>query len=429
MKEAFVQYVWEKQLFVTPFLKTEQKQEIKVLHPGQWSTLAGPDFFNAQVSIDGQVWAGNIEVHLHSSDWYRHHHERDVRYDNVILHVVWEYDTPVFNSQGVEVPTLVVSPYIQPDILTQTERLFAPKSTINCQTLLKDSLSPIDWYKWKETLYVERLEDKAIQVQLFLEETKGDWNQVLWCMLAKSFGLNINGEVFFSLAKALSIQILLKEGGELSNIEALLFGMAGFLNAEQSELLDCYYWDLVKRWQLYQHKYQLQERKVQELHFFKLRPINFPTIRLAQLAWWFYHQKYRFATLLQLRDVVDLKQILQADVSEYWQVHYTFGKEGKRSSKKLSNAFQELLLLNTVIPIQYVFAKHKGSFDEMDRIVEMSTKLQVESNAITTLFQKEEVLLEHAFDSQAIIQLNKKYCVRNKCLSCAVGLAILNKKN
>lgn len=429
MKEAFVQYVWEKQLFTTPCLQTIQKQEIRVIYPGQWSTLAGPDFFNAQVSIEGQVWAGNVEIHLQSSDWFRHHHEQDSRYDNVILHVVWEYDTPVFNSRGEEIPTLVVATYVQSSILNQRERLFTPKATINCQSLVKESLSPIAWLKWKETLYVERLEDKAIKIQLLLQETTNDWNQVLWCFLAKNFGLNINGEAFLSIAKALPIQILLKEGDELLHIEALLFGMAGFLKEDQEEILDRYYWDLVKRWKFYQQKYQLQERNAKELHFFKLRPINFPTIRLAQLAYWFYHQKYNFAVLLQARDSKELKQMLQADVSPYWQEHYMFGKEGKRTTKRLSNTFQELVLLNTIIPMQYVFACHKGSIEDVERIIEMSRRLKMESNAITTLFQKEGVSLESAFDSQAMIHLNKNYCVMNKCLSCSVGLAILNKKN
>ena len=429
MKEAFVQYVWEKQLFTTPFLQTIQKQEIKVIHPGRWSALAGPDFFNAQLALDGQVWAGNIEVHLQSSDWYRHNHERDARYDNVILHVVWEYDTPVFNLRGEEVPTLVVSDYVQPSVLNRTEQLFAPKTTINCQTLLRDSLSPIAWYKWKETLYIERLEEKAVGIQELLKATTGDWNQVLIALLAKSFGLNINGEAFFSIAKALPIQILRREGEALLNIEALFFGMAGFLNEQQHQLPDRYYRDLVQRWTFYQQKYQLQQRALQELHFFKLRPSNFPTIRLAQFAAWFYQHQYQLSALLHTQEVNRLKELLQSTVSEYWQTHYTFGKEGKRSPKKLSAAFQELILLNTIIPIQYVFACHQGREDTIERIIEMSTKLKAESNAIIALFQKEGVYLEHAFDSQALLQLNKKYCMWNKCLSCAVGMAILNKKN
>lgn len=428
MKEAFVQYVWEKQLFTTPFLQTIQKQAIKVIHPGQWSTLAGPDFFNAQLSLDGQVWAGNIEVHLQSSDWYRHHHERDGRYDNVILHVVWEYDTPVYNSRGGEVPTLVVLPYVQPSILEQTERLFTPKETLNCQNLLQDSLSPMAWYKWKERLYIERLDEKAAKIQALVEETAGNWNQVLLCLLAKNFGLNINGEVFYAILKALPIQILWKEGGTLQNIEALLFGMAGFLN-EQQQVPDRYYSDLALQWNFYKQKYQLQERSLQELHFFKLRPTNFPTIRLAQFAAWFYQHQYQLFALLQLQEVAQLKDLLQAEVSAYWQTHYTFGKIGKRSAKKMTPSFQELLLLNTIIPMQYVFACHHGRMEDIEEIIDMSTKLKAESNAITALYQNEGMCLEHAFDSQALLQLNKKYCVWNKCLSCAVGMAILNKKN
>lgn len=429
MKEAFVQYVWDKQLFVTRSFRTEQNHAIEVIHSGQWSTLAGPDFFNAKLRIDEQVWAGNVEVHLCSSDWYRHNHEKDPRYDNVILHVVWEYDTPVFNSKGAEIPTLVVAKYIQAEIVSRCEQLFAPKATINCQTLLKDAVSPIVWQKWKETLYIERLENKTKAIEKLLTETAYNWNQVLFCFIAKSFGLNTNGDSFFELAKALPLQIVLKEGGELINIEALLFGMAGFLKGEEQEIVDMYYWNLVKRWTFYRHKYQLQERNNGEIHFFKLRPTNFPTIRLAQLASWLYHQKYRFNEVLDARDLSTLANLLHAEVSVYWEKHYTFKKESKRTSKKLTPAFQELLILNTIIPMQYAWASHKGNLEEAESSMEMSMQLKAESNHIITLFKQEGVKIEHAFDSQAILQLKKQYCTVNKCLSCAIGKAILNKKD
>lgn len=428
MKEAFVQYVWNKQLFTTLSLYTAQHHALAVLHPGQWSTLAGPDFFNAQVVIDGLLWVGNVEVHLQSSDWYRHHHEKDARYDNVILHVVWDYDIPVFNSKGSEIPTLVVVHYVQKEAVQQMEKLVAPKSTINCQTLLKNTLSPIEWHKWKEVLYIERLEDKAKQIQQLLEETTHNWNQVLFCLVAKSFGLNINGEAFFEMAKALPIQILLKEATELINIEALFFGMAGFLKNDE-EILDRYYWDLVERWTFYQHKYQLQARSSTSMHFFKLRPPNFPTIRLAQLASWFFNQKYAFTQLLDTKERSSLLLLVQAEVSPYWETHYTFEKESKPRKKVLSLAFQELLLLNTIIPMQYVWVCYKNREEEVERITAISAELKAETNAVVTLFEREGVAVENAFDSQALIQLKKTYCNANKCLSCAVGRSIVNKKN
>jgi len=428
MKEAFVQYVWYKQLFTTLSLYTAQHHTLVILHPGQWSTLAGPDFFNAKVAIDGLLWVGNVEVHLQSSDWYRHHHEKDSRYDNVILHVVWDYDIPVFNSKGGEIPTLVVAHYVQKEAIQQSEKLFAPKSTINCQTLLKDTLSPIEWYKWKEVLYMERLENKGKQIKQLLDETTYNWNQVLFCLVAKSFGMNINGDAFFEMAKALPIPILLKEGTELMNIEALFFGMAGFLQNEE-EILDRYYWNLVERWNFYQHKYQLHPKNSTSMHFFKLRPPNFPTIRLAQLAWWFFNQQYEFTQLLYTKERSNLLLLLQAEVSPYWETHYTFYKESKPRKKVLSPVFQELLLVNTIIPMQYVWACSKDLEEEVERITALSVELKAETNGVVSLFEQEGVTVENAFDSQALIQLKKTYCNTNKCLSCAVGRSILNKKN
>lgn len=428
MKEAFVQYVWEKQLFVTLTMYTEQKHTLSVIHTGQWSTLAGPDFFYAQILLDGQRWAGNVEVHLQSSDWYRHHHERDSRYDNVILHVVWEYDTPVYNSRGSEIPTLVVAKYVQTGVIQRAEELFAPKSTINCQRLLKNALTPVYWHKWMETLYVERLQDKTLQIEQLLQETTFNWNQVLLCLVAKSFGLNMNGDAFFDLAKALPIQLLFKEGDELINIEALFFGMAGFLN-EDNDRIDRYYEELVKRWKFYQHKYQLLPRNDKAMHFFKLRPANFPTIRLAQLSSWFFYQKHNFYQLWESRDQSTLLKLVDATVSPYWETHYTFDKQSKPHKKRLTLAFKELVLLNTIIPLQYVWASYKNAVDDVERIIEMSSFLQAESNAITDLFKREGVEIQNANDSQAIIQLKKKYCDLNRCLSCAIGMAILNKKN
>ncbi|MDM1407719.1 DUF2851 family protein [Myroides sp. DF42-4-2] len=428
MKEAFVQYVWNKQLFTTLTMRTAQQHLVTVQHPGQWSSLAGPDFFYAQITLDGQRWIGNVEVHLQSSDWYRHHHQNDARYDNVILHVVWDYDMPVFNSKGSEIPTLVVADYVQKQVMYQVEKLLAPKTTINCQTLLKDTLTPIEWSKWKETLYIERLQDKAKQIEQLLQETTYNWNQVLFCLVAKSFGLNVNGDAFFEMAKALPIQILLKEGEELMAIEALFFGMAGLLQ-EEEEVVDRYYWDLVGRWRFYQHKYQLQARSPTTMHFFKLRPPNFPTIRLAQLASWFFKHKYQLGQLLETRGRSHLQHLVQAEVSPYWETHYTFYKESKPQKKEVTLAFQELLLLNTVIPMQYVWACHKNREEEVENITALSAELKAESNAIVALFEREDVVIDNAFDSQALIQLKKTYCDVNKCLSCAIGRAILNKKN
>ncbi len=427
MRESFVQYVWNKQLFNTLNLQTEQGESISVFHPGSWSTQAGPDFFNAKLEIDNQLWAGNVEVHLKSSDWYVHNHEKDSNYNNVILHVVWEYDTPVFNSLGKELSTLVVSKFVKQDVLIRSEELFAPKSTINCQGSIGAFAEKIEWTKWKETLYFERLENKAKSIQLLLEETNNNWLQVLFCFIAKSYGLNINGEVFYQIAKALPIQVILKEGDKLEKIEALLFGLSGLLTETNFEE-DAYYNQQQKQWNFYKHKYNLIERSKSELQFFKLRPINFPTIRLSQLANWLNVNKYILGDLLVVTDKDKLMSLLASEVSLYWETHYTFSKESKKIKKTLSKSFLELLLLNTIIPIQYAYALHNGLHNELEHIVDLATQLSTEENAIIDIFRKEGIAVNNAFDSQALLQLKKMYCTNNKCLYCAVGTSLLRKK-
>lgn len=427
MKEAFVQYIWDKQLFNTIDLKTEQGEAVKVVSPGTWSAQAGPDFFNAKLEINHQLWAGNVEVHLKSSDWYAHHHEKDPKYNNVILHVVWEYDTPVFNSPGNELATLVVSKFVRKDILARSQELFAPKSTINCRGRIEKLTHEIEWMKWKETLYFERLAMKANVVQLLLKETNNNWLQVLFCFIAKSYGLNSNGEVFYQIAKSLPIQIVLKEGEKQEVIEALLFGLAGLLTDDAVDK-DFYYKEQKKLWDFYKYKYNLIERSKTELQFFKLRPINFPTIRLSQLANWLHKNKYKLNVLLVESDKDKLMSLLTSEVSLYWQTHYTFAKESKKTSKSLSLSFRELLLLNTIIPIQYTYAISKGLDDKVEHIVDVANQLSAEQNAIIELFKNEGVAVNNAFDSQALLQLKKLYCVYNKCLSCVIGRSLLSEK-
>ncbi len=426
MKESFVQYVWNKQLFDTLELQTEQGETVKVVSPGTWSTQAGPDFFNAKLEINHQLWAGNVEVHLKSSDWYAHHHEKDPKYNNVILHVVWEYDTPVFNSPGRELATLVISKFVRKDILARSTQLFSPKSTINCQGSIGKFTHEIEWIKWKETLYFERLEMKVKAIQLLLEETNNNWVQVLFCFIAKSYGLNSNGEVFYQIAKSLPIQVVLKEGEKLEVIEALLFGLAGLL-ADEAINRDFYYKEQKKLWDFYKYKYNLTERSKTELQFFKLRPINFPTIRLSQLANWLYNNKYKLNELLIVSDKEMLMSLLKSEVGSYWQTHYTFTKESKKVAKSLSSSFRELLLLNTIIPIQYTYAISKGLHDKVECIVELASQLSAEENTIIELFKGEGVAVNNAFDSQALLQLKKMYCTNNKCLSCMIGTSLLRK--
>ena len=419
MKEDFLHYLWRFKKFETLHLKTTQNEPLIIIKTGDYLELSGPDFFNAQIQIGDQKWAGNIEIHLKSSDWYIHGHEKDRAYDNVILHVVWEHDTEVFRMNNTLIPVLVLKDYTSLDILSNYNALLAPKHWICCE---KD-ISKMDQFvfkNWQERLFFERLERKSAFIFDLFEERNQDWEAVLFCLLAKNFGLNTNGNSFLQMAKSIPFSIIRKEGFETENIEALFFGTIGLLDLEKE---DVYFTDLRIRYYYLLNKYQLTKPHIDPVQFFKHRPDNFPTIRLSQLAN-LYKEQNLFSKIIRKQSVEEVCQLLNVSASLYWQNHYQFDRESPKKSKKLSHAFIDLLIINTIIPLQFAYASSVGE-SVVEDLIAFMYQVSPEKNAIVTKFNSFDIRAKNAFETQTLLELKNEYCNQKGCLKCALGLELL----
>jgi len=423
MKEDLLHYLWQYKLFYTTSLKTTNGACLELVSVGSPNEKSGPDFFNAQLRIADQLWAGNVEIHIKSSDWYVHHHEEDVAYDNVILHVVWEHDVEVFTSENSAIPTLELQGLVSKELLESYRKLFSKQQKwINCE---KD-ISTVDAFVveyWKERLYFERLEKKAIAIEQLLVASKYNWEAVLFQLLAKNFGLNVNGTAFFEMAKQLDFSIIRKESYHLINLESLFFGQLGMLEGGED---DTYCNQLQKEYAYQQKKYNLNREGIATVEYFRLRPSNFPTIRIAQLASLYASQQNLFSKLMSLTTVNEFYDLLVIVTSDYWNTHYTFGKESIKKNKKLTKSFIDLLLINTILPLKFVYLKVYDKF-ESSEFIYLIQQLKSEKNGVIDHFNTLKIKSKNAFDSQALLQLKNEYCTSQKCLQCAIGSYLLRK--
>jgi hypothetical protein len=422
MKEDFLHHLWKFKKFDTLNLKTFNGEEITIINVGQYLELAGPDFFNAQITIGNQKWAGNVEIHLKSSDWYVHHHERDEAYENVILHVVWEHDTEIFRKNNSEIQVLELKKYVDPATIANYQSLISPKSWIFCEKQLKE-MDEFVINNWLERLFFERLERKSKPIFELLEQTNHDWEAVLFCLLAKNFGLNTNGEIFLKIAQSIPFSIIRKESFEVENLEALLLGNSGLLDSEKE---DTYFKDLKFRYFYLLHKYQLEKKILEPVQFFKHRPDNFPTIRLSQLANLYHSQQNLFSKISTSNSVTTIYETFDVSASDYWQNHYQFDKESPKKKKKLSKSFIDLIIINTIIPLQFAYAKSQGKEISED-LIQLLNEVAPEKNAIMDKFSSFGIKSKNAFESQSLLQLKNEYCNKSRCLECAIGMELLKK--
>ncbi|NNC49196.1 MAG: DUF2851 family protein [Flaviramulus sp.] len=423
MQEDFLHYIWKHKKFQINNLKTTNDETILVSLVGQHNLNSGPDFFNAQLKIGEQLWAGNVEIHVKSSDWFVHNHEQDKAYDNVILHVVWEHDTEVFRKDNTPIPTIQIKEFIDASVLNNYVKLFSKQNKwINCE----NDFASVDEFllkNWFERLYLERLEQKVNTITALLKNSKNDWEAVLFYMLAKNFGLKVNGDSFFSLAQSIDFSIIRKLQPNQQLLEALFLGQGGYLD---QDIEDGYFFSLEKDYLFLKQKFKLENKQVLPLQFFRLRPSNFPTIRLSQLASLYNEQKNLFSKILETNTIEDFYDLFKVSASSFWKTHYTFQKESKLSSKILTKSFIDLLLINTIIPIKFCYAKQKGETID-DDIIKLSNTIKSEKNSIISAFNNLKKVSNSSLDSQSLIQLNTNYCKTNKCLKCAIGNAVLNK--
>lgn len=423
MKEDLLHYIWKYKKFPLSTLSTTAGHDVTVQNSGTHNHLSGPDFFNASVVVDDQLWAGNVEIHIKSSDWYAHGHETDTNYDNVILHVVWEEDMSVFRSDGSEIPTLELKNHISKELLLNYKKLFEqkPNTFINCGKDIT-TISTFSFNNWKERLYFERLEHKAEVIFKLLKESKNDWEKVLFVLLLKNFGSKINGDVFYELGSYIDFSIIRKLQNKPKELEALLFGLSGLLE----EQTDAYQSELRAIYDFLCHKYQIEKPEFLKVQFFKLRPSNFPTIRLSQFSQLYASIHSLFLNVVQ-NDQTDLYNVFSLKTSPYWETHYTFGKASKIRSKKTSKKFIDLLIINTILPLRFCYLKHRGVVIS-DTFTTPILNIAAENNSIIKNYQDLGVLVENGKDSQSLLELYTNYCVKNKCLECAIGAKLLTLK-
>ena len=423
MNEDFLHYVWLYKMFSKVDFKTTGNEHLSIIKSGLHNKNAGPDFLNAQLKIDGQTWIGNVEIHLKASDWYMHNHEKDLNYDAVILHVVWENDVAIYMKNNKPIPTLVLKNFIDETILNKYKNLFlAPTTWLPC----KNAISTVDKFifnNWKERLFFDRLERKSEEINTLLQQENNNFEAVLFQLLIKNFGLKVNGNSFLRLAQSVDYSVIKKLSFHTNQLAALLFGQAGFLEEETE---DKYQKELRKEYDYLKHKFKLNHIPKNEFSFFRMRPNNFPTIRIAQLVALFHKHQNLFSKLIAIDNLEEFYEIFTVVVNPFWQTHYNFDSISKKSSKKITTSFIDLLIINTIIPLKFLFQKSRGEVHEEFFLV-LLKKMKPEKNSIISKFSEIGVSSKNAFDTQALLELKNNYCAPKRCVECAIGNTILKR--
>lgn len=419
MKESILHYIWQQKLFTAHSLHTTEGEAVEVIDVGKLNTDAGPDFFNAKVRIGNTLWAGNVEIHTRASEWYKHNHQHDKAYDSVILHVVKYADASVSRSDGEKIPQLELVYPVR--IEENYEKLISGQKWISCSDKIAD-IPAIFIQSWETALLTERLEQKMNAIQQLLNGNNQHWEEAFYIILARSFGFGANSQAFEMLAKSLPLTALAKHKNHLFQIEALLFGQAGFLD---DELLDEYGLQLKKEYDFLKIKFSLRPINVEQWRLLRLRPDNFPQIRIAQFAALIHGSTKLFSRILERPELEYLNGILKTEPSDYWKTHYLFGHESPQKSKKLGKDSINSILINTIVPFLFCYATQKGNQDLKDKSIQLLEQIPAEKNTIVIGWQNIGLKVENAFESQALLQLKKRYCDEKKCLRCRIGHKVL----
>jgi hypothetical protein len=423
MKEDFLHYVWKYKVFSQVDFKTTNKEPLTILKSGLHNKNAGPDFLNAQLKIEGQIWIGNVEMHTKASDWYLHNHEMDENYDAVILHVVWENDAVIFMKNNKPLPTFVLKDFVDASVLNNYRKLFLiPTNWIPC----KDAIVTVDEFtfsNWKERLFFERLERKSNEISGLLQQENNNFEAVLFQLLAKNFGLKVNAGAFLRLAQSIGFYIIQKVGFHENQFAALLFGQAGFL---EEEIEDEYYQQLKREYSYLKHKFKLNAISKNEFSFFRMRPNNFPTIRIAQLVSLFNTHQNLFSKLMAINNLKDFHELFAVEIHPFWKTHYNFEAISKPSPKKLTSSFVDLLIINTIIPLKFLYEKSRGEMNTPS-FLKLLKNIKSEKNNVISKFSEIGVGAKNAFETQALLELKNKYCAPKRCLECAIGNTLLKR--
>lgn len=421
MTEDFLHYVWKGSNFNTPTLKGLKGEIIEIIRPGEHNTDAGPDFSNALIRVNEQLWAGNVEIHVRSSDWNKHGHQNDKAYQNVILHVVYEHDKEVqlFNGKD-RVPTLVIEDRFDENLYWKYERFLQSGETIPCDNQIK-FVPKIHIENQLEVSLVERLAHKTKLIGDLLETNKGDWNETFYQWMCRGFGLKVNAEPMLMLARNLDQKTLLKYADDLFQIEALLFGSSGLV----VETLDDYSGKLAREFEYLQKKHSLYQMEASIWKFSRIRPMAFPTLRLAQFASLIHHSHTLFSRVMETGRIEDLRSLIHVEVSSYWQSHYRFGLAAKGSTGGIGESFVDTLVINVIVPFMFIYGSLKGEEFYKQRAMDLLDQMKPEDNKISRYYDQLGFPMETAFHSQATIQLKENYCKPKKCLNCKLGTYLM----
>ena len=416
LNEEFLYYIWQFKRWKGE-LKTLSGQKIQVEKPGFRNPNAGPDFLNAQIRINGVLWAGNVEIHVKSSDWFFHKHEQDENYKKLILHVVYFHD---LEELPHDCPLLILNEKIPKELLKNFGNLQQPFEFIPCESLFSEA-DPFIVSTFIEALFIQRLEEKVAILRQRLALLNGDWEALLFERIAYVFGLKVNAQAFEIMAKSFPFKILQQISRKSENTEALLFGQAGFLN----DVKDDYQWELQQQYIYLKHKYNLKEVENHLFKFLRLRPPNFPTVRIAQLAALYKFENQLFNKLIATDSFEELTKLFQKiKTTSYWDTHYNFGKESKKEVKRISKDRLQLFLLNAIIPVRYFYEQQTGN-ENVEKLLELIRAMPAEQNSTVKKFKNIGAKIQNSMDSQAFLELKKNFCDQKKCLNCRIGNQII----
>ena len=427
--EQLLHYCWKHRLFPLDGLRTTEGEEVEVIDPGLHNHNAGPDFFNAKVKIGGQLWVGNVEIHDRASDWFLHGHEKDVHFNNVILHVVGLADTQAEAADGSRPPQMELQ--VPEQVRRNYDELIKTDSYPPCYRIIP-SLSRLTKHSWMSALETERLERKTEDIKRRADRCQGSWEAAYFVTMARNYGFGINAEAMEQWALSIPLNDVGHHRDDIFQIEAFFMGQAGLLDPlsiperhRQAAITDEYFFRLNNEYRFLAHKFSLQPVDFHSWRFLRLRPQNFPHIRISQLANLYFHRRASLSQLIECKDIKSVKELLSTSVTSYWQTHYAFGCESKPNEKHLSDASLNLLLINTVVPILFAFGRHKLDDTLCDRAFDFLEQLKAENNHITRTWKDIGLDVGNAGDSQALIQLKKEYCDRRDCLRCRFGYEYL----
>ena len=428
--ERLLHYIWRHKILPLKELHTTDGRLVEVVDSGLYNRLhAGPDFFNAKVKIDGTQWVGNVEIHRRASDWYQHGHDRDPHYNNVVLHVVGEADTDALTQDQHYLPQLVLE--IPPSLSENYEELLHTDQYPPCYKIIPD-LTSLTIHSWLAALQTERLEQKTEDIKHRVEQCGGSWEDAYFVTLARNYGFGINGDAFEQWARNVPLQAVGKHRDDLFQVEAIFMGQAGLLELksmperyQQKVANESYFAKLSNEYQYLAHKFSMKPTDFSIWRFLRLRPQNFPHIRIAQLANLYYERKAGLSALLECETIGQLQDLFDTHVTPYWETHYTFGSESPRNQKKTSISSKNLLIINTAIPMLFAVGRHRQKEELCDRAFDLLEQLKAEQNHIIRMWKECGLKVQTAGDSQALIQLKKEYCDRKDCLRCRIGYEYL----